>query len=385
MSLGWNTESALLPKKAKPISVGDKSLLALKALVYEKEQQQCQQLQNQKLCGPSSSYRSQRGHHQPNNKKSVFERSNKGIEARTAKEDPLKLAKSDKIYAALKAKSELYEQLQSSSSLSKAVSNAFLVDFSSKPPDQVASSSSSTVNQKNSSRRNDDNEDDDYSDIEDEFGRSKTVHRRSQEYISITLEREKKRRRMMYSGGGYGEGHNEDGHEHNEEERRGRDTDRSGALASAQIQPSQWAWSTGHMHKNDYYAGQEEEMQLHNADSSAKLLLQNRVESEISQAARVKSHWEKTISGKAKGYLEEIHSETMDLKRVAAEAHTSVLNSATPDPSIRREEDGKNNDNDASSVAPKMGGYKASAKEDRIAMIKRMREEKKGGSENKNL
>ena len=139
------------------------------------------------------------------------------------------------------------------------------------------------------------------------------------------------------------------------------------------------------MHKNDYYAGQEEEMQLHNADSSAKLLLQNRVESEISQAARVKSHWEKTISGKAKGYLEEIHSETMDLKRVAAEAHTSVLNSATPDPSIRREEDGKNNDNDASSVAPKMGRYKASAKEDRIAMIKRMREEKKGGSENKNL
>ena len=123
------------------------------------------------------------------------------------------------------------------------------------------------------------------------------------------------------------------------------------------------------MHKNDYYAGQEEEcsfiMQTLVLSCCFRTEWSRNLTSSSSQVTL-----EKTISGKAKGYLEEIHSETMDLKRVAAEAHTSVLNSATPDPSIRREEDGKNSNNDASSVAPKMGRYKASAKEDRIAMIK---------------
>jgi hypothetical protein len=40
MSLGWQTESALLPSKAKPIHVDNKSLLSLKAIVLEQEQKQ---------------------------------------------------------------------------------------------------------------------------------------------------------------------------------------------------------------------------------------------------------------------------------------------------------------------------------------------------------
>ncbi|RYH23715.1 hypothetical protein EON65_17485, partial [archaeon] len=39
MSLGWQTESAILPGKVRPIKVGDKSILSLKALMHEKEQQ----------------------------------------------------------------------------------------------------------------------------------------------------------------------------------------------------------------------------------------------------------------------------------------------------------------------------------------------------------
>ena len=39
MSLGWNTESALLPSKAKAIDVSQSSMLDLKAIVFEREEQ----------------------------------------------------------------------------------------------------------------------------------------------------------------------------------------------------------------------------------------------------------------------------------------------------------------------------------------------------------
>ena len=38
MSLGWQSESALLPSKATPINVDSKSMLSMKALVYKIEQ-----------------------------------------------------------------------------------------------------------------------------------------------------------------------------------------------------------------------------------------------------------------------------------------------------------------------------------------------------------
>ena len=375
MSLGWNTESALLPKKAKPISVGNKSLLALKAVVYEKEQQQQQQQQlKHDGLNSSSSMRSQRGGHMPNKKKDVFGRSNKGIEARAAKEDPLKIAKSDKIYAALKAKSELYDQLQSNASLSKSGTNAFLVDFSSKSTvDEVASSSSSSSSSTHSAITSNERgilDDNDYSDVEDEFGRSKRVHRKSQEYIAITLERERKRRRKMYSSGGLGHytSHDEEAtsrHEYGSEEEIGRNGRESEEVL--RVSQPQWAWSTGHAHKNDHDHGREGEIENYSADYKAKLLLQNRVESEISQAARVKSHWEKTISGKAKRYLEEIHSETMDLKKITS-ADSDCAKSTAVD--------------DSSKIASNnlVSDSRFSAKEDRRAMIKRLREEKKKSS-----
>jgi len=40
MSLGWQTESALLPSKVKPIHVDSNSLFSLKAVIYETEQRQ---------------------------------------------------------------------------------------------------------------------------------------------------------------------------------------------------------------------------------------------------------------------------------------------------------------------------------------------------------
>ena len=86
----------------------------------------------------------------------------------------------------------MYEQLQQSD-ISNA-NDAFLVDFSTKKgerealdlrPQHISSLSSSQVNI----------DDGDYSEIEDEFGRTKRIHRRSKDYSELLLARELKRRK----------------------------------------------------------------------------------------------------------------------------------------------------------------------------------------------
>ena len=86
----------------------------------------------------------------------------------------------------------MYEQLQQSG-ISNA-NDAFLVDFSTKKeemvtqdhrPQHISSSLSPQV----------DIDDGDYSEIEDEFGRTKRIHRRSREYSEMLLARELKRRK----------------------------------------------------------------------------------------------------------------------------------------------------------------------------------------------
>jgi hypothetical protein len=68
MSLGWLTESALIPKDAKPIEgVGKSSLLALQAAVYDREQR-----------GPQPSLKRRR--------KAAEATKNEGVEARNAQD-----------------------------------------------------------------------------------------------------------------------------------------------------------------------------------------------------------------------------------------------------------------------------------------------------------
>ena len=99
MSLGWNTEAAILPKKSKPIhNVDSRTMLGLKAIVYEQEQRKSQQPSiaaaiTAKRSGQSSMSSAGR------RKDAIFsiDRPNRGVESRKAKEDPLKIAKSDKV------------------------------------------------------------------------------------------------------------------------------------------------------------------------------------------------------------------------------------------------------------------------------------------------
>ena len=200
----------------------------------------------------------------------------------------------EQVYAALKAKSELYEQLSTDQGISEKARNAFLVNFASKDRENYPTSSDkSSVKATPSSssslkRRQEDIEsEDDHSDIEDQFGRIRRVHRASKEYINAMIEREEKirsRRAKIWSGD-----HCEDESEEDNRkkwERRGKDEIDEGR---SKISGSQWAWSRGQHHDCDGY-GEEESRSVGGAragkvdsDATARLLLTRRVESEISQ------------------------------------------------------------------------------------------------------
>lgn len=178
MSLGFLTESALLPSKAKRIEVDGKSLLDLKAVVFEKEQQQA-------AAAPSISLRHKRGRHAAASvtaasSRGVFSRPNKGVAERQAADERARLAQNKKKQsaAALEKKAKLYDQLKSGA-IADPDKHGFLVAFSGKAPEDdggggggggeeatqdLASTSDGEV------------------EIEDEFGRARVVTKRSREF-----------------------------------------------------------------------------------------------------------------------------------------------------------------------------------------------------------
>jgi hypothetical protein len=106
MSLGWQTESALLPSKAKAINVDSKSLFSLKAVIYETEQRKTSMIKDKP-------------------KRSLQRKfSDKANEEEEEPKDPF-VNKAEK---ALEAKSKLYEEILSG----RVEGEASLVDFSSK-------------------------------------------------------------------------------------------------------------------------------------------------------------------------------------------------------------------------------------------------------------
>jgi len=98
MSLGWNTESALLPSKAKAIDVSQSSMLDLKAIVFEREEQrrhhEHQQPGSSRDGSGHSDWRRQRrgergldSSERPSRSESVFARNNRGVEERGAADE----------------------------------------------------------------------------------------------------------------------------------------------------------------------------------------------------------------------------------------------------------------------------------------------------------
>ena len=116
MSLGWQSESALLPSKSKPINVDGKSMVGLKALLYNEERER-----------QSGSNRTGTRKVRDNDRSSYCRSKDKGGRQAIQTEDEA-TSKETAAMRALSAKSELYEQLlQGNTDLSSD-----LIDFSEK-------------------------------------------------------------------------------------------------------------------------------------------------------------------------------------------------------------------------------------------------------------
>lgn len=186
MSLGFLTESALVPSKAKPIRVDSKSLFDLKAVVFQKEQERQQrhrehqdQDQHDSSSGrPAGKYAHLKGRKragdQPNERDGrVFKDRNRGVEKRMrrdqdAQEDRLPDQDDERAWhkrsaEALKRKAKLYDAMMAGQrpggdGESSVLAAECLVDF-----DAKRERSFEAVDQQ------------ELVEITDEFGRSRSV------------------------------------------------------------------------------------------------------------------------------------------------------------------------------------------------------------------
>lgn len=314
MSLGWQTESAILPSKAKPIHVDNKSMVGLKALVLQQEQQLklkqgSSQERTMRNLSKVSLYQGQKrqqdheksGHKNDNNNKSSSSTNNKN----DTESDPQELAIEIRAQRALEAKARLYEEMSKGSVTVGQQSG--LVDFNAKKKTRIEGNK----------------EDDPW-------------------------------RRDNSGSSSHSENHYQDGRDGLE-----RDSVKKGETSSRVLiygyGPDQWQWNgapsaggQGNKEVDDHMKAYKEERQQ---ERQYQHEIERRVEEEmnkpissISQEARVKTQWEKTLNSSARDYLDAIHRET---------------------------ERGRESSGGDMAI-----GEKKSAREERLELLKRRREEK---------
>ena len=343
MSLGWQSESALLPSKAKPIHVDGRSMLSLKALVYDAEQ---------KLSSTTNSLHHKRKHkinnHQDDeritNKRCLKDdrTSTKFVNKNSVKTDKNNIDdREKKVEASLRAKAELYDQLvgnsnkTSDSSLKSITATSgkgpFLVNFNEKKEKECNISSSNSYSDHHRNMNKADENDESitrdhhefhsdgnsvdtagFLDILDEFGRTKRVHNKSDEYQKYLMNKEiEYAKEILFQKSGMNSTH-------------------AGAeLSQNSNKQNQWAWSNGQDHPGtaDWLRDIAEERGL-------KALVEDKVEKEVqatlmSDAARVKTQWDKTLQSSAKGYLSDIHKESELNRKIYSAIHSHNDNHTT--------------------------------------------------------
>jgi hypothetical protein len=217
MSMGWQSESALLPSKATPINVDTKSMMSMKALVYNIEQKLSSKVNNQEEGG----YRRKisKNHMEKTDSKAyskpetIKEKSSLQFDERE-----------EKVTASLKAKAAVYDQMIGNKGSESALQNSsatsgtgpFLINFDDKRKSRndndddddddnntynsksARHSDDSDKNKRNenhsSSSSNDSNNEKNFNTIQgeeegeilmnifDQYGRSKQVKKNSLEY-----------------------------------------------------------------------------------------------------------------------------------------------------------------------------------------------------------
>ncbi|KAF0689443.1 Aste57867_19115 [Aphanomyces stellatus] len=133
MSLGFLTESALVPSKAKAIKVDSKSLVDLQAIIYKKEQERRKGAEEGR--SETTSLRGKRGAHRA---AKASEKSNPGIEKRKmrdAEDDSLgddERAKKKRSRDILIEKAKLYDELARGDKVLQSSDGDALINFAEK-------------------------------------------------------------------------------------------------------------------------------------------------------------------------------------------------------------------------------------------------------------
>lgn len=326
MSLGWQGESALLPRKAKPITVDSKSMVRLKATILD-EQQKMSFRKNEKTPRLRGSRGAKSG-----DRKDVFAERNAGLEDRKKRdlEDSSNVQSKDKVARTLAEKAKIYEEMKSGSLDIGKSSSALLINFDNK--DKCSSHQ-----------------------IKDDPQQSSVVY--------DTDEMGRMKRPKMCSSY-YGPG--------------------DGGVGDRKDNASAWEWSRGKPSKEEdeidftvereytkYIEGRLQAAADGRGDSSAatasgpaahsysdKQSTRHQDASYISEASRVKSQWEKTLHGESKHHLEAIHQETQNLRKQHEQGSGGAQERVI----------------DGTSSGGKSGGPQV---ENRLAMLKRKQLERK--------
>ncbi|OQR98832.1 hypothetical protein THRCLA_21868 [Thraustotheca clavata] len=177
MSLGFLTESALVPSKAKPIKVDSKSLVDLKAIVFHEQERK-------KATSESTGLRYKRGAR--SKASSTKNDVNAGIEKRRQRDEEDKLlgddekAKKKRSRHMLIEKAKIYDQMARGER--PASSQDLLVNFNTKTNHRDHEFTETSKKQTQ--------EDDDSVEITDEFGRTKKISKKSDEYQAYLREKQ---------------------------------------------------------------------------------------------------------------------------------------------------------------------------------------------------
>lgn len=260
MSLGWQTESALLPSKAKPIHVDSKSLLQLKSLISQQEQLRKED---------DSTGKRRRTFKQKSSKDLIdLEKSSKNT-SNLSNSSTEELALDVKVQKSLEAKAKLYDEMLRKNGDNDS-EHPLLIDFDEKRKIMQQ------LSREDEGKEEEENEEETTTNVPHNASNTSQYT----EPIRVTTE--------------YG--------------------------------PEQWQWSKGNPTRASKGEEQEEERDNFSrewkAEKEFKSLVDHRINEElrqatssntrpeISEAARIKTQWEKTLQSNAKVYLEEVHQKT---------------------------------------------------------------------------
>jgi hypothetical protein len=281
MSFGWQTESALLPSKAKPIAVDNKSMVSLKMLVAQHEQQ--------RRVSSSSSSSSWHDHKEKRLRSILGKETHSKTQSLRPTKDVGEALGEDAggsdhaaertAQKALAAKAKLYEQIVNG----ETSGEGSLVDFASKQHHQCHNQEQQQQQRPAVGSGGDHLFPQQWAEQQPLQSQSFSPQHQSQ---SLPIE-------LPYDGASHA----------------------AAAAVSHEYGPAQWQWgTTSRAAEAEALAWQQERQQERDYRQRMEQCVEQELDREgsggMSRDARVKTQWEKTLQSSARDFLDQVHAET---------------------------------------------------------------------------